>query len=141
MELKKSQLTQKRTRHGFPPVSPDACTKDAVAAEVFDHVWKNVIGVLEELVRKYWESAITGKLSLCNSLGCACCSLDVLHACQGEGRGEGVTRAAEKGQKGAESGEVKGWEERRGKKGGYVQQQPEEGGEGEGKRPQRAVAP
>ncbi|XP_062991257.1 protein FAM149A [Elgaria multicarinata webbii] len=59
LEQKNSQLAQKRIKHGIPPVSPNACIKDAVAAEVFDHVWKNVIQVLEELIRKYWESSIT----------------------------------------------------------------------------------
>ncbi|KAJ6668609.1 hypothetical protein lerEdw1_012091 [Lerista edwardsae] len=58
LEQKKSQLAQKRTKHGIPPVSPNACIKDAVALEVFDHVWKNVIEVLAELIRKYWESSI-----------------------------------------------------------------------------------
>lgn len=60
MEQKKSQLAQKRTKCGIPPVSPNACIKDAVTAEVFDHVWKNVIDILEELIRKNWESAIAG---------------------------------------------------------------------------------
>lgn len=58
LEQKKSQLAQKRTKCGIPPVSPNACIKDAVTAEVFDHVWKNVIDILEELIRKNWESAI-----------------------------------------------------------------------------------
>ncbi|XP_053108534.1 protein FAM149A isoform X2 [Hemicordylus capensis] len=58
LEQKKSPFAQKRTKYGIPPVSPNACIKDTVAAEVFDHVWKNVIGVLEELIRKYWESSI-----------------------------------------------------------------------------------
>jgi len=31
-----------------------------VAAEVFDHVWSNVVEILEDLVRKTWESALTG---------------------------------------------------------------------------------
>ncbi|XP_061438999.1 protein FAM149A isoform X2 [Rhineura floridana] len=59
LEQKIHQLAQKRIKHGIPPISPNACIKDAVAAEVFDHVWKNVIQVLEELLRKYWETSIT----------------------------------------------------------------------------------
>ncbi|KAF6084012.1 family with sequence similarity 149 member A [Phyllostomus discolor] len=47
-------------RHGLPPVSPHACIKDAVAAEVFDRVWTNVVEILEELVRKNWEVTFTG---------------------------------------------------------------------------------
>lgn len=51
---------RKRHRHGLPPVSPDDCIRDAVAAEVFDHVWTNVVELLEDLIRKTWESALTG---------------------------------------------------------------------------------
>ncbi|XP_053258385.1 protein FAM149A isoform X3 [Podarcis raffonei] len=61
LEQKIYQLAQKRVKHGIPPISPNACIKDAVLAEVFDHVWKNVIQVLEELIRKHWESSITEK--------------------------------------------------------------------------------
>ncbi|XP_025029435.1 protein FAM149A, partial [Python bivittatus] len=59
LEQRKSQLAQKQIKHGIPPVSPNSCIKEAVAAEVFDHIWKNVIKILEELIRKYWESSIT----------------------------------------------------------------------------------
>ncbi|XP_057608864.1 protein FAM149A isoform X1 [Chionomys nivalis] len=48
-------------RHGLPPISPHDCIRDAVAAEVFDHVWANVVAILEDLIRKTWESALTGK--------------------------------------------------------------------------------
>ncbi|XP_060102415.1 protein FAM149A [Heteronotia binoei] len=58
LEQKKSRRAQKRTKRGIPPVSPNACIKDTVSAEIFDHVWKSVIEVLEELIRKSWESAI-----------------------------------------------------------------------------------
>ncbi|XP_059240114.1 protein FAM149A isoform X1 [Mustela nigripes] len=46
-------------KHGLPPVSPHDCIKDAVAAEVFDHVWKSVVEILEELIRKNWEVTLT----------------------------------------------------------------------------------
>ncbi|XP_016849534.1 protein FAM149A isoform X1 [Anolis carolinensis] len=59
LEQKNSQLAQRRIKHGIPPVSPNACIKDAVDAELFDRVWSNVIQVLEELIRKYWESSLT----------------------------------------------------------------------------------
>ncbi|XP_064305637.1 protein FAM149A isoform X3 [Phalacrocorax carbo] len=58
-EQKKMHLAEKRSKHGIPPVSPDACIKDAVASEVFDHIWSNVIGILEELIKKNWETSIT----------------------------------------------------------------------------------
>ncbi|CAM5141145.1 unnamed protein product [Natator depressus] len=59
LEQKKAQLAQKRNKCGIPPVSPNACIKDAVAAEVFDGVWSNIVEILEELIRKNWETAIT----------------------------------------------------------------------------------
>ncbi|NXQ88850.1 F149A protein, partial [Nyctibius grandis] len=58
-EQKKMHLTEKRSKRGIPPVSPNACIKDAVASEVFDRIWSNVIGILEELIKKNWETSIT----------------------------------------------------------------------------------
>ncbi|XP_074722450.1 toll-like receptor 3 isoform X2 [Strix uralensis] len=58
-EQKKMHLAEKRSKRGIPPVSPNACIKDAVASEVFDHMWSNVIGILEELIKKSWETSIT----------------------------------------------------------------------------------
>ncbi|NXC03077.1 F149A protein, partial [Orthonyx spaldingii] len=57
-EQKKMCLSEKRCKRGIPPVSPNACIKDAVASEVFDHIWSNVIGILEELIKKNWETSI-----------------------------------------------------------------------------------
>lgn len=48
-------------KHGLPPVSPHDCIKDAVAAEVFDYVWTNVVEILKELIRKNWEMTLTGR--------------------------------------------------------------------------------
>ncbi|NXN94747.1 F149A protein, partial [Rhinopomastus cyanomelas] len=59
-EQKKMHLAEKRTKHGIPPISPDACIKDAVVSEVFDCIWNNVIGLLEELIKKNWETSPTG---------------------------------------------------------------------------------
>ncbi|NWW50540.1 F149A protein, partial [Pedionomus torquatus] len=58
-EQKKIHLAEKRSKRGIPPVSPNACIKDAVASEVFDCIWSNVIGILEELIKKNWETNIT----------------------------------------------------------------------------------
>uniref|UniRef100_A0A8C3KJS6 Family with sequence similarity 149 member A n=1 Tax=Calidris pygmaea TaxID=425635 RepID=A0A8C3KJS6_9CHAR len=58
-EQKKIRLAEKRSKRGIPPVSPDACIKDAVVSEVFDCIWSNVIGILEELIKKNWETNIT----------------------------------------------------------------------------------
>ncbi|NWI54152.1 F149A protein, partial [Calyptomena viridis] len=57
-EQKKMHLSEKRSKRGIPPVSPNACIKDAVASEVFDHIWSNIIGILEELIKKNWETSI-----------------------------------------------------------------------------------
>ncbi|NXF75494.1 F149A protein, partial [Sclerurus mexicanus] len=57
-EQKKMRVSEKRRKCGIPPVSPNACIKDAVASEVFDHIWSSVIGILEELIKKNWETSI-----------------------------------------------------------------------------------
>nr|XP_020135811.1 protein FAM149A isoform X1 [Microcebus murinus] len=59
LEQKPAHHGQKWQKHGLPPVSPHDCIKDAVAAEVFDHVWENVVEILEELIRKNWETTLT----------------------------------------------------------------------------------
>ncbi|KFO35135.1 protein FAM149A isoform X2 [Fukomys damarensis] len=46
-------------RHRLPPISPHDCIKETVAAEVFDHVWTSVVEILEELIRKSWETTLT----------------------------------------------------------------------------------
>ncbi|NXM70479.1 F149A protein, partial [Serilophus lunatus] len=57
-EQKKMRLSEKRSKRGIPPVSPNACIKDAVASEVFDHIWSSISGILEELIKKNWETSI-----------------------------------------------------------------------------------
>lgn len=41
MEHKK-QITPRRRRVGYPPVTPNACVKDSVSSEVFDSMWQEV---------------------------------------------------------------------------------------------------
>lgn len=60
LEQKSAHRHRMWHKHGLPPVSPHDCIKDAVAAEVFDHVWTNVVEILEELIRKNWEVTLTG---------------------------------------------------------------------------------
>ncbi|XP_072479211.1 protein FAM149A isoform X2 [Notamacropus eugenii] len=60
LEPKKAAVGQQRNKHGIPPISPEDCIKDAAAAEVFDHAWRNVVEMLEELVRKTWDEAPLG---------------------------------------------------------------------------------
>nr|XP_055241852.1 protein FAM149A isoform X5 [Gorilla gorilla gorilla] len=59
LEQKPAQPGRKWRELGLPPVSPCDCVKDAVAAEVFDHVWTNMVELLEELIRKHWETTLT----------------------------------------------------------------------------------
>ncbi|XP_072873887.1 protein FAM149A isoform X6 [Chlorocebus sabaeus] len=59
LEQKPAQPGRKRRKLGLPPVSPHECVKDAVTAEVFDHVWTNMVELLEELIRKHWETTLT----------------------------------------------------------------------------------
>uniref|UniRef100_A0A8V0YT55 Family with sequence similarity 149 member A n=1 Tax=Gallus gallus TaxID=9031 RepID=A0A8V0YT55_CHICK len=59
LEQKKIHVAEKRNKHGIPPVSPMACIRDAVASEIFDHIWSNVIGILEELIKKHLETNVT----------------------------------------------------------------------------------
>ncbi|XP_008067643.2 protein FAM149A isoform X2 [Carlito syrichta] len=59
LEQKPAHHGRKLQKHGLPPISPHDCIKDAVAAEVFDHVWTNVVELLEELIRKKWEATLT----------------------------------------------------------------------------------
>uniref|UniRef100_A0A8C2YUS5 Family with sequence similarity 149 member A n=1 Tax=Chinchilla lanigera TaxID=34839 RepID=A0A8C2YUS5_CHILA len=59
LEHKPTHSGRKWDKHRLPPISPHDCIKDTVAAEVFDHVWKNVVEILEELIRKNWETTLT----------------------------------------------------------------------------------
>uniref|UniRef100_A0A8B7WJF3 Protein FAM149A n=1 Tax=Castor canadensis TaxID=51338 RepID=A0A8B7WJF3_CASCN len=59
LEQKPAHHLRKWHKHGLPPISPHDCIKEAVAAEVFDHVWTNVVEILEDLIRKNWESSKT----------------------------------------------------------------------------------
>ncbi|NXI40954.1 F149A protein, partial [Galbula dea] len=58
-QQKQMHLAEKRSKHGIPPVSPVACIKDAVASEVFDCIWSNVVAVLVEQIKKTWETSVT----------------------------------------------------------------------------------
>nr|XP_031296123.1 protein FAM149A isoform X2 [Camelus dromedarius] len=55
LEQKSARHHRTQRKHGLPPVSPHDCLRDAVAAEVFDHVWTNVVEILGKLIRKNWE--------------------------------------------------------------------------------------
>ncbi|XP_068134768.1 protein FAM149A isoform X2 [Hyperolius riggenbachi] len=55
LDQKKAHIYQKRSRRGIPPISPNDCIKDTVAAEAFDDIWGNVVESLQELTIKTWE--------------------------------------------------------------------------------------
>uniref|UniRef100_W5MPK0 Family with sequence similarity 149 member B1 n=1 Tax=Lepisosteus oculatus TaxID=7918 RepID=W5MPK0_LEPOC len=44
-----------RRRKGLPPVSPCHCRRQAVLDLLFDDVWRELVGCMEELVRRLWE--------------------------------------------------------------------------------------
>ncbi|GCB73375.1 hypothetical protein scyTo_0002509, partial [Scyliorhinus torazame] len=58
-EQKEVQLARRRNKRGIPPISPNACIKDAASAEIFDVIWRDVIEMLEELIRKQWENTLS----------------------------------------------------------------------------------
>ncbi|XP_023370677.1 protein FAM149A [Otolemur garnettii] len=60
LERKPALRSRKLQKLGLPPISPRDCIQDTVAAEVFDHVWTNVVAILEELIRKIWEMTLRG---------------------------------------------------------------------------------
>ncbi|XP_066093077.1 protein FAM149A isoform X1 [Saccopteryx bilineata] len=61
LEPRSAPHCRTQRKHGLPPVSPHDCITDAVAAEVFDHVWTNLVETLGALMRKQWELALTGR--------------------------------------------------------------------------------
>ncbi|CAL1539139.1 unnamed protein product [Lymnaea stagnalis] len=57
MEFKK-QITPRKRRVGYPPVTPSACVKDSVTSAAFDHIWQEILSWLRPLLLKY-SSVIT----------------------------------------------------------------------------------
>lgn len=49
----KKQITPRRHRVGYPPITPNACVKDSVLSSVFDSIWQEIISWNRNLTRKY----------------------------------------------------------------------------------------
>ncbi|XP_052768509.1 protein FAM149B1-like isoform X2 [Mya arenaria] len=49
----KKQLTPRRRRVAYPPVTPNACFKDSVASSAFDCMWHEIISWIRPLLKKY----------------------------------------------------------------------------------------
>ncbi|KAG9341834.1 hypothetical protein JZ751_018558 [Albula glossodonta] len=48
-----------RHRRSLPPVSPYRCRRQAVLDLLFDDVWRELVGWMEELVRRHWEGCVS----------------------------------------------------------------------------------
>ncbi|XP_070185605.1 protein FAM149B1-like isoform X2 [Littorina saxatilis] len=52
MEHKK-QITPRRRRVGYPPITPNACVKDSVLSAAFDTMWFEIMSWMRLLMKKY----------------------------------------------------------------------------------------
>ncbi|KAL4640974.1 protein FAM149B1 isoform X1 [Arapaima gigas] len=55
-----------RRLHLLPPVSPYHCQRQAVLDLLFDDVWQELVGCMEELVRRHWEGCISDEENAIN---------------------------------------------------------------------------
>uniref|UniRef100_A0A2C9L8K9 DUF3719 domain-containing protein n=1 Tax=Biomphalaria glabrata TaxID=6526 RepID=A0A2C9L8K9_BIOGL len=49
----KKQITPRRRRVGYPPVTPIACVKDSVTSAAFDHIWQEIMSWLRPLLLRF----------------------------------------------------------------------------------------
>lgn len=49
----KKQITPRRHKVGYPPITPNACVKDSVLSSVFDSIWQEIITWTRNLSKKY----------------------------------------------------------------------------------------
>ncbi|KAK7142305.1 hypothetical protein R3I94_011851 [Phoxinus phoxinus] len=62
----------RRRRRCLPPVSPYRCRREAVLGLLFDDVWRELIGWMEELVRRHWEGFVSDDEKNAVALSPAC---------------------------------------------------------------------
>ncbi|XP_072347437.1 primary cilium assembly protein FAM149B1-like, partial [Scyliorhinus torazame] len=58
-EKKLGLALQYENRLGLPPVSPSHCRRNTIVAELFDEVWLEMVGCMEELIQKHWEEHVS----------------------------------------------------------------------------------
>nr|XP_022314171.1 protein FAM149B1-like isoform X4 [Crassostrea virginica] len=49
----KKQLTPRRRRIGYPPITPNASIKDSVISSAFDSIWQEIVSWMQPLTRRY----------------------------------------------------------------------------------------
>ena len=58
--------SQRRSRlkrhHGLPPVTPNACVREGVMSVAFNHLWTEVISVLQPLIAAIRENYSQGNM-------------------------------------------------------------------------------
>ncbi|XP_072881180.1 protein FAM149B1 isoform X2 [Hemitrygon akajei] len=54
-ETRLDHSLQYKCRRGLPPISPNHCRRDAIVTELFDEVWLELVGCMEDLIRKHWD--------------------------------------------------------------------------------------
>ncbi|XP_062926872.1 protein FAM149B1-like isoform X1 [Mobula hypostoma] len=53
-ETRLDRSLQYKCRRSLPPISPNHCRRDAIVTELFDEVWLELVGCMEDLIRKHW---------------------------------------------------------------------------------------